>query len=179
MRKSIAVCVIALFMPVVAMAMTKTMPTIPLSVKTYMPDAKIVGKGRMRYLAWEVYDATLYAPKGLYAPGKSMALTLGYLRPLKGKEIADRSIQEMRGQGFKDEASLLLWQKRMISVFPNVVAGTILTGVRTTEGKTVFFKNNKLIGSIDNPEFSENFFGIWLNEKTSSPDLRKQLLGQL
>lgn len=153
--------------------------TVPAAVKQSIPDAQKVGSGRMKYLAWDVYDATLYASKGKYTPGKPMALSLRYFRKLKGRDIADRSVQEMRNQGFDDEKNLADWYKQMARVFPNVVSGTVLTGIMSDDGKTIFLKNGKPIGTFNNPEFGKHFFDIWLSEKTSTPDVRKKLLGKL
>jgi ribosomal protein L10 len=35
----------------------------------------------------------------------------------------------------------------------------------------------RLLGTIDDPEFSRFFFGIWLDPRTQKPDLRSALLG--
>ena len=39
--------------------------------------------------------------------------------------------------------------------------------------------NRRSVGRIADPDFSRAFFGIWLNEETSVPDLRRKLLGSL
>ncbi len=146
-------------------------------INSSVPDAREVGQGRLTYLFWDVYDATLYAPQGSWENGKPFALELAYLIDLKGKKIADRSAKEIRKQGFSDEVKLATWHAQMQKIFPDVGEGVSLTGVYTKTGETVFFRNNVEIGRINDPEFSEAFFGIWLNEKTSTPKLRRKLLG--
>ena len=66
----------------------------------------------------------------------------------------------------------------MRALFPDVHKGDTLTGVYTRKGTTIFYKNGKKLETINDPEFGRAFFGIWLSENTSEPDLRKQLLGQ-
>ena len=146
-------------------------------IRTYVPAAQKVGKGRLTYLFWDVYDATLYAPQGSWQEGQPFALQLSYLREIEGKKIADRSVEEMRNQGIKDEVKLATWHAQMRKIFPNVDEGVRLTGVYTEKGETVFYKNDREVGRINDPEFSKAFFDIWLNEKTSAPDLRRKLLG--
>lgn len=148
-------------------------------IKTYVPAAKKVGEGRLTYLFWDVYDATLYAPEGAWQENEPFALQLSYLRTLEGKKIADRSIEEMRKQGFSDEVKLATWHTQMRNIFPDVDDGISLTGVYTKKGDAVFYLDNTEIGRVQDPEFSKAFFGIWLDEKTSDPDLRRKLLGAL
>jgi hypothetical protein len=143
-----------------------------------IPNAKKVGAGRMTYLALPVFDATLYAPGGVYAPGKPFALTLSYLRTLKGKDIARNSVEQMRRQGGYSDAQLKAWGTAMSGIFPDVAKGSSLTGVRQADGSTAFYRGDARIGQVDDPAFSRAFFDIWLGEKTSQPALRKQLLGK-
>lgn len=146
-------------------------------IRTYIPTVEKVGEGRLTYLLWDVYDATLYAPSGDWIETQPFALKLSYLRAIEGREIADRSAEEIREQGFKDEIKLATWHSQMRKIFPDVDTGISLTGLYTDAGETIFYKNDTEIGRIRDPEFSKVFFGIWLNEKTSAPDLRKKLLG--
>ena len=148
-------------------------------IENYVPDAEKVGEGRMTYLFWDVYDAALYAPNGTWREEGPYALRISYLIDLDGGEIADRSVLEIRGQGFADEARLAAWQARMREIFPDVGEGVSLTGVNTGTGEAVFYRNDVEIGRIKDAEFSRAFFGIWLDEKTSEPDLRRKLLGAL
>jgi len=145
-------------------------------VYQHIPDASVVGTGRLSYLVWDVYDATLYAPGGEWLQDQPFALTLGYLRDLKGDAIAERSVKEMRKQGLDDEATLQRWQAAMEAIFPDVSDGTRLTGIYQADASTRFFLHDEEIGHIRDPEFGRWFFGIWLAESTSAPSLRRQLL---
>ena len=147
-------------------------------IYTHVPDAKIVGKARMSVFLWDVYDAVLYAPRGTWSKDKPFALKLNYLRRLNGKKIADRSAEEIRGQGFSNELKLATWHAQMRKIFPDVENGEAITGVFTDNGEALFYKDNNEIGRIADPEFSRAFFGIWLDEKTSEPALRRELLGK-
>lgn len=143
-----------------------------------VPNADEVGSARLTYMVWDVYDATLYAPNGEWQQQCPFALRLTYLRNLNGADIADRSVQEMREQGFSDETQLATWHSQMREIFPDVNKGTSLTGICTPQGDTVFLRNGEKIGVIRDPNFSRHFFNIWLGERTSEPALRKKLLGQ-
>ena len=146
------------------------------SVQTMVPHAQEVGGGRMTYLMFDVYDAALFAPEGHYDPNAPFALRLSYLRDLEGKDVAKRSIEEMRKQGFTDEVKLATWYSQLSAIFPDVHEGTVLTGIRTGDGETVFDEGGKEIGRIHDPEFTRAFFDIWLSPKTTDPELRAKLL---
>lgn len=143
----------------------------------YVDDAREVGRSRLVYLFWPVYDAVLYAPAGRWRSDGAFALSLTYLRDLKGKDIARRTIEEMQGQGYDNMAQMREWQARLEQVFPDVSNGTRLLGVRDKEGRTRFFMGSRLLGQFDDPEFARRFFSIWLGEKSSEPLMRKELLG--
>lgn len=147
-------------------------------VYQFIENPKQVGKtSRMTYLFWDVYDASLYAPQGAYSQDQPFVLALHYLRALDGKEIAKRSLKEMEKQGFSDSSQGEQWLTKMVKIFPDVSEGTVLYGLRTPEGYTQFYEDNKLIGEVRDSEFTTWFFNIWLSEKTSEPAMRKELLG--
>ena len=149
-------------------------------IKPYIPNAEKAGEGRLTYLFWDVYDATLFAPNGQTDGNRPpLALSLSYLRPIEGRKIADRSIEEMRKLGLNDEVKLADWHAQMKNIFPDVDMGITLTGVYNNDGSTIFYKNGENIGRISDPDFTRAFFDIWLDEKTSAPDLRQSLLGKL
>ena len=148
-------------------------------IRAFVPAAEKVGEGRLTYMLWDVYDASLYAPQGNWDPRQPFALQLSYLRELDGKKIADRSVEEMRAQGITDEIKLATWHAQMRKIFPDVDMGVSLTGVYTEQGTAIFYRNDVEIGRINDPQFSKAFFDIWLNQKTSAPDLRRKLLGSL
>ncbi|MEM9632607.1 MAG: chalcone isomerase family protein [Pseudomonadota bacterium] len=142
-----------------------------------VPSAELVGKGRMTYLGFKVFDAELYAPKGSYSSSAPFALKLTYLRNFKGKKIAESSVDEIKRQGGVSQQQLDAWGKKMQAIFPNVSAGQSITGVRTANGSSVFYLGSRKIGTISDPAFTKRFFAIWLGNNTRNPRLRAKLVG--
>lgn len=147
------------------------------TIMRLIPDAKMVGQGRLSVAFWDVYDASLYAPQGKLTETGPHALSIRYMREIEGKDIADRSVQEIRDQGFSDEIRLAAWNAQMKAIFPDVRDGTMLSAVFIPGQKTVFYEGEKQIGVIKDAEFTRLFSDIWLGEKTSEPTLRRKLLG--
>lgn len=141
-----------------------------------LPDAQLMGEARMRVLLWDVYDAKLYTSAESFSFDQPFALELNYLMTLAGDEIAERSVEEMREQGYTDEVKLAAWYAQMRDIFPDVEDGSTLTGVYKPGAPTEFYQHATHIGTIRDPEFGRWFFGIWLSENTSAPDFRSKLL---
>ncbi|WP_417680888.1 chalcone isomerase family protein [Roseibium sp.] len=141
-----------------------------------VPSASLVGKGRLTFLGFKIFDAELYAPGGTYSPSKPFALKLTYLRNFKGSAIARRSADEMRKLG-ASEGQLAKWTRQMEAIFPNVSAGQSITGVRTSSDKATFYLGNRRIGTISDAAFTRRFFSIWLGNRTGNPELRDKLVG--
>lgn len=148
------------------------------AMKAYLPDAELVGEGRMRVFMMDIYDAALFAPGGDAKPGEPVGLTLTYLRDIEGKKIADHSFKEMKKLKAADEATLKNWHALMLDIFPDVREGMSLSGILTPKGETVFLQDGKKIAQIKDKNFGPAFFDIWLNPKTSAPNMRRKLLGE-
>lgn len=147
------------------------------SILNAVPNAQLVGQARMSYLFWDVYDVALFAPNGKWAENQPYALTLTYLRELKGEDIAKRGIEEMQKQGFTDQQKLNDWLQQMERLFPDVRDQTVLIGIADEQQHSHFFHRDTYLGAVEDIEFTQQFFGIWLHPNTSEPKLRRQLLG--
>lgn len=130
------------------------------------------GQGEFRRFGFLVYEATLWGGDDPARP--PLALRLDYRRNIAGSAIAEASVKEMRQLG-ADEALLRRWGPEMARLFPDVKPGDHIVGVYRPEGASFLF-NGRLLGEIPEPEFARRFFGIWLDPRTSAPDLRAALL---
>lgn len=134
---------------------------------------------RLRVWGFEVYDARLWTPRG-FRHGQAMqqpfALELQYLRKLEGAAIASRSVEEMRRIGQFTDAQAQSWLAAMRELFPNVSAGERITGINVPGEGVEFWVNGQRVGAVKDVTFSRLFFGIWLDERTSEPKMRAQLL---
>jgi hypothetical protein len=107
-----------------------------------------------------------------------LALELKYLRGLKGRLIAERSLKEMRRHGPISDAQAERWLAEMTRIFPNVQADDKLTGILQPGLGAVFLFNDQPQGQVADPEFARLFFSIWLGTNTSDPNMRAALLGE-
>ena len=138
----------------------------------------IHGNAVMRFFGLKVYDVRLWTQMKPFTYADPFVVELVYDISLKGKDIADRSVKEMRAQGISDEMKLKRWGEEMARIFPDIKQGDTLIGVSLPGKEARFYNRDKLIATVPDPEFAKAFFDIWLSEKTSEPKLRVKLLGQ-
>jgi hypothetical protein len=142
-------------------------------------DKQVVGSARLRVWGFEVYDVRLKAGPGFdtarFADGP-LALEFNYLRNLKGPDIAERSLDEMRNLETIAPVQAELWLAAMRSLFPDVKKGDRLAGIHQPGRGAAFYLNDRLLGEVVDERFSRLFFGIWLSPKTSQPAMRETLL---
>jgi hypothetical protein len=142
---------------------------------------RLAGSGLYRYWGFDVYQASLWVGPGFDAGAlaqQRFGLELHYLRAFQGRDIAQRSIDEMRRIGTFSEAQAQRWLQAMQAAFPDVAAGDRLLGVHLPGRGAQFHHNGRPTAEVADPEFAQLFFGIWLSEQTAAPRLRRALLGQ-
>ena len=155
-------------------------PALPATVMAQAGDELApLGRGRLTFWGFEVYDATLWAPKGFRASqyaSQPFVLELTYQRNFSAGEISRVSLQEMRRHGDFDPAQAERWQSRLTAALPDVRRGDRLSGLHRPGQGVAFFHNGRPTGEIADPAFARLFFAIWLGEATSAPELRQALL---
>jgi Chalcone isomerase-like len=150
---------------------------LPAIVATEAPGLSMRGEGVMRFFGLKVYDVRLWTPMKPFTHDEPFALELVYDMSLNGRDIAERSVKEMRDQGHADDAKLKRWGEAMAKVFPDIKKGDTLIGVSIPGKEARFYNRDKFIAAIADAEFAKAFFDIWLSEKTSAPQVRAKLLG--
>lgn len=150
---------------------------LPEPVAKDLPGLTARGEGVMRFFGLKVYDVRLWTMMKPFSPSEPFALELVYDMSLKGRDIAERSVKEMREQGQADEGKLKRWGEEMAKIFPDIRKGDTLVGVSIPGKEARFYTRDKFIAAVADAEFARAFFDIWLSEKTSAPGVRARLLG--
>ena len=175
MRKLLGRCLLLSLL--VTAAITGIAQTLPPAVTSELPGLTLLGKGTMRIIGLKVYDVRLWTAMKPFSHQEPFALELIYDMSFNGGDIAERSVKEMRGQGYGDEARLKRWGEEMAKIFPDIRQGDTLVGVNVPGKEARFYTREKFIAAVPDPEFAKAFFDIWLSEKTSAPGVRSRLLG--
>lgn len=155
--------------------------TPPAVVRTLLGPARLAGEGPMRWFGLRIYDARLWTSRDSIDPAQpfssSFALELRYARTLSGAAIASASHDEIVRLGLGSPAQRQAWLAAMQALFPDVRAGDRLTGVHRPGEGVAFYRDEQLLGRIEDPGFGPAFFAIWLDPRTVAPALRTALLG--
>jgi hypothetical protein len=160
--------------------MALSFPTIANQNGSVNPQALIetsqtIGSGKFTYFGLNIYQAKYMSLENSIK--NSFALELKYARNFSGESIASETIKQMKKTGVTHPA-IERWENDLKVIFPNIENGHTLTGIYIPQKGTTFLHNGNKIGEIPGDEFSKAFFGIWLDQKTSAPELRTQLLSQ-
>lgn len=146
-------------------------------VSRYMDDGMLIGSATHEIAFWDIYDLTLYAEDHPFTGSPPYALEIAYQKGFRADLIADKSIALIREQNYTDEMRLAEWHSQLVTIFPDVSKGTVITGIYTEEMETAFYCDGMYIGQIKDPEFGQYFFNIWLGEDSTEPKLRQKLIG--
>jgi hypothetical protein len=149
---------------------------LPAMVAAEDPALRLLGEGRLRWFGLHVYDSSLWVPDGKWSFDRPFALDIRYAVNIKGRDLTEKSVEEMRGLGFTDPGKLSRWAAAMDRIFPDIRPGDRLVGLHLPGREARFYNQERLIGTVPDPEFARAFFGIWLDERTSEPKLRAQML---
>ncbi|WP_370261782.1 chalcone isomerase family protein [Limnobacter sp.] len=152
----------------------------PKQVTNTIDNAKRMGFGTLRWFGLKIYDGQLWAnvePEGFNYKRDPAWLELTYARSFDGTDIAERSIDEMEEIGAGTPEQHKAWLETLKSIFPDVKQGHTLSALHTPGKGIQFFRNGSPLARVDDPELAAAFMGIWLDPKTSAPEMRRQLIG--
>lgn len=170
-------------MRLIALAIVLTFPAIAnqanqislSSPQNLIESSQTIGTGKFTYFGLNIYQAKYMSLENSIK--NSFALELKYARNFSGESIASETIKQMKKIGVTNPA-IARWENDLKGIFPNIENGHTLTGIYIPQKGTTFLHNGNKVGEIAGDEFSKAFFGIWLDEKTSAPELRTQLLSE-
>jgi hypothetical protein len=143
-----------------------------------LEELKKVGEAKLTFMFWDVYQSHLYTETGEYLEDTyPVALDIQYLRDIKAKDLVHRTAQEWQKLGLQ-EPIFTPWLAKLEAIWPNIVKNDKLLLVVDKYKKSTFYYNGQEIGELEDPAFGPGFLAIWLDDKASYPQLRKQLIGQ-
>lgn len=155
-------------------------PLPPAEVARELDKPVLTGSGRLRWLGFSVYEASLWTG-AQFQPERfgahSFALEIRYARAISASALADASLKQMQSLEALPLVRQSEWQQALKSAFPDVHAGDRLTGVHVPDKGLRLYFNGQLHKAIDDPLLSQSFFAIWLSPATQEPRLRAQLIG--
>lgn len=158
-----------LFAPIMAFAQMEL-------AEKLLENPQHIGTGARTVFFVHIYDAHLYAPNGHWQMDKPFVLSLKHTRDVEKHKIIDKTFESMRDAGFKDKKKMAVWRAKLNEFMSDVKEGDVSTYYRDAKGHTVFYKNNKRIGTMSDEQFTQAYFNIWLSKKSPLSGMYKGLL---
>lgn len=144
-------------------------------------ELKQVGKGRLTWLGFGIYEAGLWTPDGRFQdfePGEPVALSLSYERGFSRAQLVDITTGEWTRLGLATAAQRDAWARAVEGIWKDVRKGDNMTAVVVPGGETRFYDATGLIGRVSDPSFGPAYLRIWLDQRSAVADLRVALLGE-
>jgi len=149
----------------------------PMSAPIEEEELKPVGVAKYYLGPFKLYSATLLTPDGTYSTDDNFDLKLTYARKIPATKLANASIVEMARLGERSQAELEPLRSPLEACFGDVKKGDEITGRKLTPDQTTFYRNGELTCEIDTPNFSDEFFSIWLSSDGRYPKKTARLIG--
>jgi len=136
------------------------------------------GKATFSLLFWDLYKSQLKTTSGSYPISLDqdrLIFHINYLVDISKEDLIKRTIEQWQHQ----RISTNIYQhyiKLLKDIWPNIYKGDSLA-MLMQKNKSVFYFNEHYIGEINDDVFGQLFINIWLDQSTSHPSLRDQLIG--
>ena len=150
----------------------------PLARETHA-QLKEVGRGRLTFMGFGIYKTSLWSDTGKYSglrSGQTVALSLWYERKFTRDQLIAITTREWQRLGLASAEQQARWKRELESHWQDVRPGDNMTIVMTPGGETYFYRQDRRLGSVKDPQFGPALLAIWLDPRTAVADLRQQML---
>lgn len=138
----------------------------------------LVGESTLKVAVWDIYHASLYAPEARYQPARPFALKLLYLRDFSKKNLIKETRKQLEELDLVNHRNAEQWFEKLDTLWVDVSKGDAITLLSDAQEHAHFYFNDRYLGSIADAEFARRFSAIWLSERSSRPEMRRQLIGE-
>lgn len=143
-----------------------------------VPDAELVGEARFQIFFFKIYDAQLFAPKGIYDPRGIYALRLNYLVDAKEDRIIKQTVKEMKRMKAASHAKIESWIPIMEEAFIDMEEGSFADFIRGADGTLTLAANGSEVSRIEDKRLVRALMNIWLGKRVRDQEFQDKLMGR-
>lgn len=137
-----------------------------------------VGQATLKVFFFTIYESTLYTPTGNYRGIEpDLALEIHYRRNISAQRLVDQTREEWLQQDLYHNDTEV-WLGILGTMWPDVQRGDVLLLHVDEQLASTFYLNGQSLGRVSDPQFTQQFLAIWLDENSSRPELRDELIGR-
>lgn len=137
--------------------------------------SKLVGEATFSWLFWDIYHIKLWTTDGSYSPELSpLRLEIQYLRDIEKNQLIETTIDQWQQQNLSWKQD---WINDLQKIWPDIQEHDTLILQIDDNLHSHFYFNKELLGSIEDPQFSQTFSDIWLSPNSTQPELRNVITG--
>lgn len=147
-----------------------------------------VGKAKLTWFIFDIYESRLRAPEGKYLVNDDVsphpfALEIYYQRDATKQQLLEITDEQWQKLGIK-QSLRQQWLSQLNTMFPNIKKGDKLAYVTDGKSGQLLYRpagsaSLQTMGLVKDENLNDAFLSIWLSPNTEYPQLRKQLIGQV
>ncbi len=147
-------------------------------LEALVPNAKLVGEATFSVMFFDIYEAALLAPNGVYDRKGPFALQITYLVDADSERIISQSVKELKRQKAGSAAQIKKWQALMEKHFVDLKENDTANMIFNDRGTLTIWNNDGPAVEIDDRRFARVFMNIWLGKRARDKEFQAELMGR-
>lgn len=136
---------------------------------------KLIGQTNLRFWGLKIYHIALFGQKKQFSYDQKFAINIKYNMAFDKEELVERSILEIKRTYQISDIEEKNITKKLNEIFVNVKKGDEKTAFFDPNKGVLLYFNAKLVGKITNLDLARKFIDIWLSNKSSYPDISREI----
>lgn len=146
-------------------------------VELYDASPKLIGEASFRFGVFKLYDSALWGENSSYNTDETYSLTLVYARRISSKAFTNVAIKELERTTGKPESNFEYLRDDFMKCFPPVKKNDRITAHKQSAEHVKVFYNHEAQCDLKGDNMADEFFGIWLSDRSRDAKKSRQLRG--
>lgn len=147
-------------------------------VKDNLNPGFLIGGSELRFWGLKVYQIFLWSEHKNFSYDKKFAIQINYNMAFSSEDLAKRSIYEIKRNHFLSEQEEKKYYLQLKQIFTPVKSGDQKVALFIPDQGLLMFSNANLNGKVSDLRLARLFVDIWLDEKSSYPEITRKILGK-
>jgi hypothetical protein len=143
-------------------------------LNNYFSNYNLLGHAKYKYLFFDIYDASLVSQEENFN-NNNFALILKYNRKITKESVINETINDFKKQRTFNKNEIDKLKNLLDTTFKNIKIDDIFIAIKKDNAAFLYFEGEKVL-EIEDQDFINIFFNIWLRKDSQDPDFTKALL---